>query len=103
MVKMTVAVAAVLMVMRDGNEHYGQALIRATGFDGGTLYPILARLRVAGLLESRQEEVASRQEIGGRRPRRYFKLTAAGAELVPQAFAKLRSSAVATSRVLSGS
>lgn len=87
---MTPTVAAVLAVMRDGNEHYGRALIRVTGIPPGSLYPILTRLKKAGLAEGRDEGIA----IGrARSPRHYLKLTPAGVELVPQALARLHAGA----------
>jgi DNA-binding PadR family transcriptional regulator len=54
--------------------HYGFALSKATGQPSGTLYPILARLHDAGMLESRWEPS---QELG-RPPRHLYRLTAAG-------------------------
>lgn len=58
-------------------EHYGLELARATGLASGTIYPILARLEHAGWLTSDWEKIDPTVE--GRRPRRYYRLTAEGA------------------------
>jgi DNA-binding PadR family transcriptional regulator len=57
-------------------EHYGYSLredLAAQGLDvnEGTLYPLLRRLESQGLLESRWD-------VGGGRPRRYYKISARG-------------------------
>jgi len=58
-------------------ERYGLELAQATGILGGTLYPLLARLEAIGWVESRWEQLDEHAE--GRRRRRYYRLTAAGA------------------------
>ena len=59
-------------------EFYGLELIRQTDIPSGTLYPILARLEKLKWLESDWETSVFVKE--GRRPRRYYKLTASGAD-----------------------
>jgi PadR family transcriptional regulator PadR len=67
----------VLAVLRDG-ERYGFELVRILGeTDGlltteGTIYPLLARLRRQGLVETTWQESSSGP------PRRYYRLTRAG-------------------------
>lgn len=59
-------------------EHYGLRLMQQTGLPSGTLYPILVRLERAGWVRSRWELVDPAAE--GRPTRRYYRLTAEGAE-----------------------
>jgi PadR family transcriptional regulator PadR len=67
----------VLALLRE-DERYGFDLVRALGaFEGlvtseGTLYPLLARLRKDGVVETTWRESASGP------PRRYYRLTRAG-------------------------
>ncbi|MEQ7010570.1 PadR family transcriptional regulator [Actinopolymorpha sp. B17G11] len=67
----------VLAVLRD-RERYGFELVRVLGaVDGmvtseGTIYPLLARLRRQGLVET------TWQESSAGPPRRYYRLTRAG-------------------------
>jgi PadR family transcriptional regulator PadR len=67
----------VLAILRDG-ERYGFELVRTLGeVDGmvtseGTLYPLLARLRREGLVET------SWRESPAGPPRRYYRLTRQG-------------------------
>lgn len=70
----------VLAVMRDG-EVYGVDLARRLAASGllaseGTLYPVLARLRTAGLVTTRWEESPAGP------PRRYYRLTESGSAAV---------------------
>ena len=64
-----------------GNEHYGYSLLKllsdkGLAVDQGTLYPLLRRLEVQGLLQS-----AWKIEEG--RPRRYYVISTAGRKLLP--------------------
>jgi PadR family transcriptional regulator PadR len=67
----------VLALLR-GEERYGFDLVRElAGLDGmvigeGTIYPLLARLRREGLVETRWRESSSGP------PRRYYRMTASG-------------------------
>jgi PadR family transcriptional regulator len=71
-------VLAVLAALDD--EQYGYSLKqfladRGVEIDEGTLYPLLRRLETQGLLQSRWV-------LGDGRPRRYYKLNAAGGRVV---------------------
>jgi PadR family transcriptional regulator PadR len=69
----------VLALLRDG-ERYGFELVRTLADAGGlvttegTLYPLLARLRRDGVVETTWRDSSSGP------PRRYYRLTAAGHE-----------------------
>jgi len=71
----TVKVLQALMKAPDA-QHYGYALMRATGLKSGSLYPILERLERTGWVDSQWEEIDDRQE--GRPPRRYYQMTTLG-------------------------
>ena len=65
---------------RLGEAKYGYALIQELGNHGleieqGTLYPLLRRLEEQGLLQSEWN-------VEGSRPRRYYQLSPAGAEVL---------------------
>ncbi|GGN20025.1 hypothetical protein GCM10011609_71520 [Lentzea pudingi] len=66
---------------------YGLELSKITGLPNGTLFPVLERVRQAGWVERywEQDEVA---EAEGRPRRRYFKLSAQGAQAAPIALAE---------------
>jgi PadR family transcriptional regulator PadR len=59
-----------------GDEHYGLALVRATGLLSGTLYPILDRLVGDGWLSARWETDDATK--GPRR--RFYRITPLGRE-----------------------
>jgi DNA-binding PadR family transcriptional regulator len=76
---MTVGVLAVLGALFDGpdTELYGLEIVRASGLEPGTIYPILQRLGGGGWVSDRWED----PEFGrtaGRPPRRYYRLTVEG-------------------------
>ncbi|MGH3549256.1 MAG: PadR family transcriptional regulator [Pseudonocardiaceae bacterium] len=76
---MTVGVLAVLgaLLDRTDSELYGLEIVRASGLEPGTIYPILQRLRGAGWVTDRWEDPApARRE--GRPARRYYRLTIEG-------------------------
>ena len=78
-VRITVAVARVLREFLSdvAQPRYGYDLMRATGYQSGKLYPILARLQHAGWLTREAENVDAAQ---ARRPPRYlYQLSADGA------------------------
>ena len=84
--RMTVGVLAVLGALLDGpdTELYGLEIVRASGLELGTIYPILQRLRGAGWVSDRWEDPEpSRAE--GRPPRRYYRLTMEGRARAVQA------------------
>lgn len=73
-----VVVLAVLSQMK--TDRYGYSLIQQLGEKGldveeGTLYPLLRRLEKQGLLESQWE-------VGESRPRKYYRISPAGRDLL---------------------
>ena len=56
---------------------YGYDLMKAAGLPSGTLYPMLARLENQKLVTSAWET----PQQDGQRPRKYYRLTAEGAEV----------------------
>jgi DNA-binding PadR family transcriptional regulator len=60
-------------------ELYGLHITARTGLRPGTVYPILTRLYVAGLLASRRE--GGDEYTNGRPPRLYYRLTPSGWDL----------------------
>lgn len=63
-------------------EHYGYALREQLAVQGlevpeGTLYPLLRRLEAQGLLDSRWQ-------LGESRPRRYYKTSVAGQQVLTE-------------------
>lgn len=63
----------VLAHLNDGQWHYGQEIITATGVASGTVHPILNRLHDRGQLESRREQPDDYQSAR-RSPRRYYRV-----------------------------
>lgn len=61
-----------LLVLRNGPA-YGLELMRATGFGPGTVYPILRKLEVDGLVTS-EERYEEASDVRGGRPRIYYRL-----------------------------
>ncbi|MEJ2890766.1 PadR family transcriptional regulator [Actinomycetospora aeridis] len=74
---------AVFMAAPD-EEFYGLELARGADLASGTLYPMLARLESAGLVESRHEAPELFQG-SGRPPRRYYRLTRDGTQFATAA------------------
>lgn len=74
------------------NGVYGLELSRLTGLPNGTLFPILERLVQAGWVE-RYWEADGPAEAEGRPRRRFYKLTAKGAERAPLAIAEATANA----------
>jgi PadR family transcriptional regulator PadR len=76
---MTVGVSAVLgaLLDRPDAEMYGLEIVRASGLEPGTIYPILQRLRNAGWGSDRWEDPAPGR-MQGWPPRRYYRLTVEG-------------------------
>ncbi len=83
----TVATVVAALLERPDADHYGLALMRGTGLASGTLYPVLARLREAGWIEARWEEIDP--VAAGRPARRYYRLTPDGAVLARRELAAL--------------
>jgi PadR family transcriptional regulator PadR len=73
-------------------KRYGLELCEATALPSGTIYPIVARLKELGWLTSEWED-ADRHIAEGRPRRRYYQLTANGAEMARHALASRGASA----------
>ena len=67
---------AVLKVLLECDQVHGYAIVRETGLDEGTVYPILKRLEKAGYLDAQWEFTSERGP-----PRKMFTLNAAGVQL----------------------
>jgi PadR family transcriptional regulator PadR len=68
-----------LELLHQPDRRYGLEIAKALGIQGGTLYPALARLEAAGFLTSGWEDDDD-ASANGRPPRRYYRLTAEGAQ-----------------------
>jgi DNA-binding PadR family transcriptional regulator len=79
---------AVLHAVADGNR-FGFDIIDATGLTSGTVYPALDKLESLGLLTSHWED-ARKARRDKRPPRRYFDLTARGAEALADGLARYK-------------
>jgi DNA-binding PadR family transcriptional regulator len=86
--RMTIPTQLVLRALLEdpAREMYGVEIGTAAGLPSGTVHPILARFEALHWLESRWEDVDPRLE--GRPPRRYYRLTASGAQLAREALAR---------------
>jgi DNA-binding PadR family transcriptional regulator len=78
--------ASILRAVAAG-DRFGFDIMEATGLTSGTVYPTLDRLERGGLLRSRWE-VEAEAHREGRPARRYFHLTAAGADALEAALQK---------------
>lgn len=78
--RMTVPTQLVLsaLLVDPTAEMYGLEIGKAAGLASGTVHPILARLEGVGWLTSRWEDIDT--GAAGRPARRYYRLTASGAE-----------------------
>jgi DNA-binding PadR family transcriptional regulator len=88
--RLTIPVQLVLRVLLDDPlaERHGLEIARNTPLPSGGVYPILARLEQAGWVSSGWEYIDPLVE--GRRPRRYYRLTAEGAKAAQAALAQAR-------------
>jgi DNA-binding PadR family transcriptional regulator len=79
-----------LRVMLDAptEEHYGLELAEAAGLPVGSIYPILSRLERAEWITGAWEDIDPARE--GRRPRRYYRLTALGVRSARRAVEEVR-------------
>lgn len=86
--KPSLATVSVLQTLAEGVRH-GFDIVDATGFAGGTVYPILSRLERLGWVRSQWEDarIAHRDK---RPPRRYYRLTADGRTALADALAVYR-------------
>lgn len=78
--RMTIPTQLVLRALlgNPGTELYGIEIGETAGLASGTVHPILARLEGVGWVESRWEQIDA--SVEGRPPRRYYRMTAPGAE-----------------------
>ena len=85
--RMTIPTQLVLRTLLDepGRELYGLEIGQGAGLPSGTVHPILARLEGVSWVESRWEDVDPSD--AGRPARRYYRLTANGAEQARHALA----------------
>lgn len=81
--RLTYPTAIVLLAVSRGFRH-GFDIIDASGLQSGTVYPILRRLEMAGMLRARWEAIANAREAQ-RPPRRYYQITGAGAQALRDA------------------
>ncbi|HUQ81089.1 MAG TPA: PadR family transcriptional regulator [Gemmatimonadaceae bacterium] len=81
--RLTLPTAMVLLAV-SRNYRYGFDISDVTGLPSGTVYPVLRRLEDAGLLRSRWE-AAQTARAEQRPPRRYYTITASGAQSVRDA------------------
>jgi PadR family transcriptional regulator, regulatory protein PadR len=87
--RMTIPTQLVLrtLLADSGREFYGAELGAAAGLPSGTVHPMLARLERVGWVSSRWEDVDPSE--AGRPARRYYRLTATGAEQAAAALAQV--------------
>jgi DNA-binding PadR family transcriptional regulator len=90
----------ILAAIRGGNA-YGLDLVARTGLPSGTVYPTLARLKRSGLVLARWEDqrLAERE---GRPRRRYYQLSAEGAEALSDGAARIAEAAAALGAATGG-
>lgn len=86
--RMTIATQLVLgaLLADPARELYGLEIGEQAGLPSGTIHPILARLEGLGWVESSWEDIDPRVE--GRPQRRYYRLSATGAESARRAVAR---------------
>ncbi|MEM6409385.1 MAG: PadR family transcriptional regulator [Pseudomonadota bacterium] len=73
---------------RNANEFSGYDLSKRLGIASGTLYPLLAKLKQAKMVEDRWEENLDPKEAGRPR-RRYYKISGLGAQAVSEKMRQL--------------
>ena len=88
MAPLSYSATLVLQALSQGNR-YGFEVMRVTGLPSGTVYPLFRRLDRAGLVRSDWEDEA--EAHADRRPaRRYYELTAEGADALATARERVR-------------
>ncbi len=97
--RMTLPTQLVLraMLAEPTQEMYGLQIGQAAELPSGTIHPILARLEGCGWLESRWEDIDPAKE--GRPRRRYYRLSAEGAECARTALARVHTPSTVLSRL----
>jgi PadR family transcriptional regulator len=73
--------AALILQTIDNGSRYGFDIMDATGLPSGTVYPALRRMESEGLVGS-QWESEKKALAEQRPPRKYYKITAAGAKVL---------------------
>lgn len=75
--------AAIILQTVDQGLRYGFDIMDATGLPSGTVYPALRRMEAEGLITSRWEP--EKKAVAEQRPpRKYYKITRAGSEVLDQ-------------------
>lgn len=77
----------ILGAIRDGRT-YGLDIVTHTGLPSGTVYPTLGRLKRRGLVDASWED-QRHAEREGRPRRRYYRLSAAGSEVLARGASRL--------------
>ena len=85
---LTFGQVSILHAIADGSR-FGFDIMDATGLTSGTVYPTLDKLESSGYVSSRWEDV-KRARREKRPPRRYFDLTASGAQALAAALTKYK-------------
>jgi PadR family transcriptional regulator PadR len=81
--------AAVILKAVGAGHQYGFEIMDSIGLPSGTVYPALRRLEASGAISSQweRERIAQAEQ---RPPRKYYKLTRAGQELLMNAEQRYR-------------
>ncbi len=87
-VSLSYSAAVILQALANGYQ-YGFDIMDITGLPSGTVYPALRRLEHSLLVASKWEKQAVAQREG-RPPRKYYEVTAAGAEALAEAVNRYR-------------
>ena len=87
-VKLSYTAAVILKAVGTGHR-YGFEIMESIGLPSGTVYPALRRLEAGGAISAQweHERIAQAEQ---RPPRRYYKLTRAGQELLLNAEQRYR-------------
>jgi PadR family transcriptional regulator PadR len=85
---LSLAAVTVLHAVASGTAH-GFDIIDSTGLPSGTVYPALGRLERDGYVRSRWEDATAARK-DKRPPRRYYRVTAAGAQVLNDHVARYR-------------
>lgn len=99
--RMTVPTQAVLgaLLEHPDKELYGLEVVKASGLEPGTIYPVLQRLRLTGWVTDRWEDPEHGQ-AEGRPPRRYYRLTTEGRARAVHALQRVGRDRTGLSRLL---
>ena len=73
--------AALILQTIDNGSRYGFDIMDATGLPSGTVYPALRRMETEGIIGS-QWESEKKAQSEQRPPRKYYKITHAGARVL---------------------